>query len=886
MASYNRIKAQKASPIGTIMPWTGSSSTSDLAPDAIPKGWIVLRGQQLRARDYPLLAQVVGNLYGPFNEPGQPFVGISNSYPSYNDDDVFNLPTLSQVSLIDLESSGLTPAEAFVVGQYISLNGADSAQQPLTNVLSYIDINFSVDVSSELAGKIKGIDFEEPAYFDTLRIIPRKLGVEHTASHTHSRPTDGFYPSVELGGGYLGLFEAGLFDVQDSEFTTGGDIGLNPQEEQADRFNPGTLTWTAYDPQANSLPTMSTFRNFSDDSDVIPIVPTVNRTVAQYGNTVEYQDDNSCIVNVQQPAVTAPFPPPGIYLGQRNYYQSEDVPGYRRGEGVTFVPPAGAVNTFTLKENLGVSEGQYPKTLGEWTYLSGSMGWNSMDDQITNNFPLTGGGGQDMIVNATFEPWPDPALATGGFSAAVGDFAIREDPLTNATVPNPNSEVTSSGYYAGAINRWAYNNDGGAIEAWTDANDYVEEEFTMTGGSGTGMVLRIRVEPWPQPFVPGAAIDAATLEGYHNEIGAIEDDDDWTDGPGPDGWYNSDGMGNDDWFYSVDGDSAQYWNNYGESVVATCRSSDGTLVAEDGSGSGAEIRIRIEPARGNNPDSTYPPNSRWKLLEVVEPGTGFTAGVRLQCFFNTDRRLALGLPNTQMFNGTATANGILRIGSVSPGSQYPNNSRMRIESVIEPGTGYAVGDILSFQFNTPRRINAGLGTTDFNPDPIRLDGIVVNGGAPINTRYKINAINNLGEGYSTGDLLTFPPAQFNPFTPAISTSELFGVLTAYPGPTGGGSGVTTDPEDYYGATGAGRDTPYPVTLNHGADAFTSNSLGSHNHFTVDLTMTKGQMDLPGTILINNMTTGNVEPINVDRGLSVQINPNTPSLTVLYIIRAY
>ena len=89
------------------------------------------------------------------------------------------------------------------------------------------------------------------------------------------------------------MFEAGLFDVQDSEFTTGGDIGLNPAEEQADRFNPGTLTWTAYDPQANSLPTMSTFRNFSDDSDVIPIVPTVNRTVAQYGNTVEYQDDNS-----------------------------------------------------------------------------------------------------------------------------------------------------------------------------------------------------------------------------------------------------------------------------------------------------------------------------------------------------------------------------------------------------------------------------------------------------------------------------------------------------------------------------------------------------------------------------------------------------------------
>ena len=51
-------------------------------------------------------------------------------------------------------------------------------------------------------------------------------------------------------------------------------------------------------------------------------------------------------------------------------------------------------------------------------------------------------------------------------------------------------------------------------------------------------------------------------------------------------------------------------------------------------------------------------------------------------------------------------------------------------------------------------------------------------------------------------------------------------------------------------------------------------------------MTDGQMNIPSTILINNMTTGNIQPINVDRALSVQINPNTPSLVVLYIIRAY
>ena len=74
-----------------------------------------------------------------------------------------------------------------------------------------------------------------------------------------------------------------------------------------------------------------------------------------------------------------------------------------------------------------------------------------MEDQVVNNFPLSGGDGEDIIVNATFEPWPDPALATGGFSNVAGDFSLREDPLTNATEPNPNSEVTSSGYYLSLI---------------------------------------------------------------------------------------------------------------------------------------------------------------------------------------------------------------------------------------------------------------------------------------------------------------------------------------------------------------------------------------------------------------------------------------------------
>ena len=225
MANYNRIKAAKASPVGTIMPWTGSTSSSALVADAIPKGWIICNGNQLKAKDYPILAQILGNEYGPTVEPGQPFVGISNSYPSYNDDDVFNLPTLNQQVPMDLEGSLLSGLELSVVGQYISKNGFEG-NQPLSNVLSYIDAEFITTPEAELSGKIKGIALEEPSYFDTIRTVPRKLGTEHTATHTHPRPSDGsVYPSVELGGAYVGMFEAGYFESQGNEYSTGSDVG-------------------------------------------------------------------------------------------------------------------------------------------------------------------------------------------------------------------------------------------------------------------------------------------------------------------------------------------------------------------------------------------------------------------------------------------------------------------------------------------------------------------------------------------------------------------------------------------------------------------------------------------------------------------------------------
>lgn len=342
MASYNRIKASKSVPIGTIMPWTGSSSSSELLEDSVPTGWIVCRGQTLEAFDYPLLAQILGNTYGPIPDPNNPSqqlgvnFGIVNDYPNYNPSsgpeakqgqhvDVFTLPSLNNCALVDLEGSRLDPDDNFVIGQYITENGSDAA--PLSNVVSYIDVNFQVENDSQLAGKITGISLEDPAYFDTIRTIPRKLGVDHTPAHSHAQPEDGDpYPSTILAGGYVGLFEAGNYEVQDSEWNTASSVPVNPSESSADRFNPGTVKLTWYDEAASTLPTMSgPFKDYTGVTPNVPLVPGGSRNVPGYGNTADYEDPNTCIINVQQPAVSAPFPLAGPYQGLRNHYSSTDV---------------------------------------------------------------------------------------------------------------------------------------------------------------------------------------------------------------------------------------------------------------------------------------------------------------------------------------------------------------------------------------------------------------------------------------------------------------------------------------------------------------------------------------------------------------------------------
>ncbi len=308
------------------MPWCGISS-SGVNPDNVPPGWMVCDGRALRADEYPLLALTIGNTYGPVPDSTTVgTVGITGTYPNYTEDDIFYLPNFSQRALIDLEGNQLATSDLNVVGQYITENGIDAT--PPTLIPAYVDINFSIEASNTLSGRITGITMNDPVYFDTFYTIPRKLGIDHTPLHTHSRSDTVTYNSAEPDGRYIDVFSAGNAETASGNWTTATATGSGDNETTADVISPGTYNVTFYDPDASSLVTTDQFRSFNTDQSVIPLVAT--RTIPSYANTNTYTDDGAGITSVQQTAVTGSIPVPGTYQGYKNYYGtiSNTVPTY------------------------------------------------------------------------------------------------------------------------------------------------------------------------------------------------------------------------------------------------------------------------------------------------------------------------------------------------------------------------------------------------------------------------------------------------------------------------------------------------------------------------------------------------------------------------------
>ena len=397
MASYNRIKAAQQAPIGTIMPYGGASGSNDT--DGVPPGWIVLNGSQtnLNAAEYPMLANIIGNLYGPFPASAQEEIGLNvgiifesnggrgfpynppSGSPGHDETkpvDKFNLPNLNQIPLVDIEKTRISNTSVYnpgdpsanppikadhrydtlsEIGEYLSPNGT-SGKQPKQQYDSNIDLVFGVEPANDLAGRITGIVMEDPIYFTTAYVIPRKLGIDHTPRHTHRAASErnedqffGAYPDANPvlewmpGKSVLANTPTTVQTVQPSSWR--GDT------LPAQQFNPGYGQFTWYDADDNGTSMVETNRQWNigtdldgdgdidtkkktPDTDVYP-AQVATRNIPQY-NQIEnaYTDDFAAVAAVAADAHTGAFPPPGNYNGRRNYYASPDINRTHRGSGM------------------------------------------------------------------------------------------------------------------------------------------------------------------------------------------------------------------------------------------------------------------------------------------------------------------------------------------------------------------------------------------------------------------------------------------------------------------------------------------------------------------------------------------------------------------------
>lgn len=353
-ANYGRLKSTKIAPIGTIMPWGGGSRVGERA-DNVPKGWIVcdLQAQLLNAADYPLLAKIIGNTYGPFPEAtdttsiiGVNF-GIVNDFP-YNPPqgvlhhdpakhvDQFALPNLNQLALVDIEASRMPTDALLELGNLISKNGIEG-DLPETLVEASVDITFDVEQSDNLAGRITGITMDDPIYFDTVYVVPRKLGLDHIAQHTH-RPLDEDTPFTSVIATGQPVQEWDPPTPRPANPVSSVDLtGNRGSDSPAHSFTQGDgerdITWYDPDDGGISAPLLDSAIQIGLANTKVPLPPPSGSRNIPSNSKIEtgYQDDYSAVVNVQADALTGTFPPAGRYNGKRNFYPSPDIPDYHRG---------------------------------------------------------------------------------------------------------------------------------------------------------------------------------------------------------------------------------------------------------------------------------------------------------------------------------------------------------------------------------------------------------------------------------------------------------------------------------------------------------------------------------------------------------------------------
>ena len=364
---YGLLKGNRRMPVGTIMPYTGENP---------PFGWLICDGRVLKATDYPLLAEALGDYYGGeitylkgLGSTGDP-IDIAKDRNTFESTDEFALPDFDLDQLLDIDTGMTSPSlgARAVPRRFFDDENAVVINEPIDNFVNTshtvtMNLSFRVFPKFNMQAEIFDVELEGPEQDVVISVLPRKLGIEHTPAHTHKPFDDERFESAEQDvGSYAPTFiapdvqverqipfqrrreirSAPLANRSGSEINVISSSPSTTPKDEPNRHNTSTTLPVSWWFEGNEggldytshIPMSDAYDLRTSTADKIP--PVISRPDIQKTDfTRSYTDTGTAISNVQCDMYRGSFfPNPGTYSNRLNYYENhEDVPNDRKNVG-------------------------------------------------------------------------------------------------------------------------------------------------------------------------------------------------------------------------------------------------------------------------------------------------------------------------------------------------------------------------------------------------------------------------------------------------------------------------------------------------------------------------------------------------------------------------
>lgn len=172
--AYNKLRHMQGLPIGTIVPWTGG-------PDTIPTGWDLCNGAVIQTTKYPLLYNIIGNVYG--GTAGSTFKipeiteerGVMDIYPGHYSSLSSYTPSKPSTTTKSSDPYWNNIAED------INTSNSTDGNSTIDVIASFIDSTNK----PKLVATVSGITFIPGSYATSYAIHGRKLSDRHQKYHNH-----------------------------------------------------------------------------------------------------------------------------------------------------------------------------------------------------------------------------------------------------------------------------------------------------------------------------------------------------------------------------------------------------------------------------------------------------------------------------------------------------------------------------------------------------------------------------------------------------------------------------------------------------------------------------------------------------------------------------